>query len=46
MYAYLNGKLAFKAPTYVVLDVAGVGYHVHISLHTYAQIKDTEQCKL
>ncbi|MGV3763592.1 Holliday junction branch migration protein RuvA [Parapedobacter sp.] len=46
MYEYLNGKLAYKAPTHVVLDVGGVGYHVHISLHTYAQIKDNEQCKL
>ncbi|MEC3880465.1 Holliday junction branch migration protein RuvA [Parapedobacter sp. 10938] len=46
MYEYLNGKLAYKAPTHVVLDVGGVGYHVHISLHTYTQIKDNEQCKL
>jgi len=46
MYEYLNGKLASKAPTHVVLDVGGVGYHIHISLHTYAQIKDNEQCKL
>ncbi|WP_257666094.1 Holliday junction branch migration protein RuvA [Parapedobacter tibetensis] len=46
MYEYLNGKLAYKAPTHVVLDVGGVGYHVHISLHTYSQIKDVEQCKL
>lgn len=46
MYEYLNGKLVFKAPTYVVLDVGGVGYHVHISLHTFSQIKDSEQCKL
>ncbi|HWK57779.1 MAG TPA: Holliday junction branch migration protein RuvA [Parapedobacter sp.] len=46
MYEYLNGKLAHKAPTHVVLDVGGIGYHVHISLHTYSQIKDNEQCKL
>ena len=46
MYEYLSGKLAYKAPTYVVLDVGGVGYHIHISLHTYAQLKDSEQCKL
>src|SRR5690606_36505135 len=46
MYEYLNGKLVYKAPTHVVLDVGGVGYHVHISLNTYAQIKDNEQCKL
>ncbi|MEH6307383.1 Holliday junction branch migration protein RuvA [Olivibacter sp. CPCC 100613] len=46
MYEYLNGKLAYKCPTYVVLDVNGIGYHVNISLHTFGQIKDREQCKL
>ncbi|GAA4780210.1 Holliday junction branch migration protein RuvA [Olivibacter ginsenosidimutans] len=46
MYEYFNGKLAYKCPTYVVLDVNGVGYHIHISLHTFSQIKDKEQCKL
>src|SRR5690606_26139057 len=46
MYDYFNGKLAFKAPTHVVLDVGGIGYHIHISLTTYSQIKDQEQCKL
>ncbi len=46
MYEYLNGRLAYKAPTHVVIDVGGVGYHVHISLHTFSQIKDSEQCKL
>ncbi|MDM8176816.1 MULTISPECIES: Holliday junction branch migration protein RuvA [Olivibacter] len=46
MYEYLNGKLAYKCPTYVVLDVNGVGYHVNISLYTFGKIKDCEQCKL
>lgn len=46
MYEYFNGKLAHKAPTHVVLDVGGIGYYVHISLHTFSQIKDQEQCKL
>jgi len=46
MYDYINGKLAFKSPTHVVLDLGGIGYHVHISLTTYAQIKDLEACKL
>lgn len=46
MYEYFNGKLVYKCPTYVVLDVNGVGYHIHISLHTFGQIKDKEQCKL
>ncbi|GHE23798.1 Holliday junction ATP-dependent DNA helicase RuvA [Sphingobacterium griseoflavum] len=46
MYDYFNGKLVFKAPTHVILDVAGIGYHIHISLTTYSLIKDQENCKL
>lgn len=46
MYEYLDGKLVFKAPTHVILDVGGVGYYIHISLTTYSQIKDSEHCKL
>lgn len=46
MYEYFNGKLAYKAPTHVVIDVGGIGYYVHISLYTFSQIKDQENCKL
>ncbi len=46
MYEYLNGKLVFKAPTHVVIDVGGIGYYVHISLYTFSSIKDQENCKL
>lgn len=35
MYAYLNGKLAEKAATSVILDVNGVGYQIQIPLSTY-----------
>lgn len=46
MYDYFNGKLAFKAPTHVILEVGGIGYYLHISLTTYSLIKDQENCKL
>ncbi|TCV15147.1 Holliday junction DNA helicase subunit RuvA [Sphingobacterium alimentarium] len=46
MYDYFNGKLVFKAPTHVILEVGGIGYHIHISLTTYSLIKDQENCKL
>ena len=46
MYEYFNGKLAYKAPTHVIIDVSGIGYYVHISLYTFSQIKDQENCKL
>ncbi|MBC7758438.1 MAG: Holliday junction branch migration protein RuvA [Phormidesmis sp. FL-bin-119] len=46
MYAYIDGKLVFKCPTYVVIDAGGVGYHINISLNTYAALEDAERCKL
>ncbi|WP_343305604.1 Holliday junction branch migration protein RuvA [Chitinophaga niabensis] len=46
MIAYLNGKLAYKSPTLLHLDVNGVGYEVQISLHTWSQIQHLETCKL
>jgi len=38
MIAYLDGVLAYKEPTYVIIDVHGVGYAVHISLQTYSTL--------
>jgi Holliday junction DNA helicase RuvA len=35
MIASLTGRLAFKAPTYLILDVQGVGYEVFIPLSTF-----------
>ncbi|HLR00353.1 MAG TPA: Holliday junction branch migration protein RuvA [Sphingobacterium sp.] len=46
MYEYLRGSVITKAPTYVVLEVGGIGYYVHITLSTYSQIKDVDECKL
>lgn len=46
MYDYIEGRLAFKSPAYVVIDAGGVGYHINISLNTFSRIGDTEKCKL
>ncbi len=46
MIAYLNGRLAYKDPTYVIIDIQGVGYEIKISLNTFSKIKDKESCKL
>ncbi|PWG81013.1 Holliday junction branch migration protein RuvA [Pararcticibacter amylolyticus] len=46
MYAYIDGKLAFKCPAYVIIDAGGVGYHINISLSTYSKLQDSERCKL
>jgi Holliday junction DNA helicase RuvA len=46
MISYLKGKLVFKDPTYVIIDISGIGYQVKISLQTYSKIKDEEQTML
>lgn len=46
MYEYIDGKLVFKCPAYVVIETGGIGYHLNISLHTFSLIKDQERCKL
>ncbi|WP_443944953.1 Holliday junction branch migration protein RuvA [Pedobacter sp. AW1-32] len=46
MYAYIDGKLTFKNPTYVVIEAGGIGYHINISLNTYSALGDSERCKL
>jgi holliday junction DNA helicase RuvA len=46
MINHIDGKLTEKTPTYAVIDCAGVGYLLHISLHTYSKIGDQERCRL
>lgn len=36
MITHLSGKLVEKNPTEIVVECGGVGYLVHISLHTYS----------
>lgn len=46
MYAYLDGKLTFKSPGMVYLDVNGIGYEVYISFNTYSEIQNLDKVKL
>lgn len=43
MIAYLEGKLRHKAPDYIILDVHGVGYCVHVPLSTFYELPDSGQ---
>lgn len=42
MITQLNGRLVSKTPTTLVIDCGGVGYEVHISLHTFGQLPEDE----
>lgn len=46
MISYIKGKLSVKAPTHVILEASGIGYHIHISLNTFSKISDDENIKL
>ena len=46
MITHIQGKLTEKNPTHVVIECNGVGYILHISLHTFSQIPDNELLKL
>jgi Holliday junction DNA helicase RuvA len=46
MIGHLNGKLVDKNPTDLVIECAGVGYEVKISLHTFSAIGSDESIKL
>lgn len=41
MIAFIEGRIEEKNPAYLVISCQGVGYLVHISLHTYAAVPDT-----
>ncbi len=46
MYEYIKGELTEVAPTYAIVEAAGVGYHLQISLHTFSQIETLTEVKL
>jgi Holliday junction DNA helicase RuvA len=46
MIARLKGKPVELKPTELVVDIHGVGYHLHIPVSTYEKIKNREEVEL
>lgn len=46
MYEYISGKVAEATPAYAVIEAAGVGYFINISLHTYSEIEHLDEARL
>ena len=42
MITHLKGKLVEKNPTHVIIECAGVGYFVNISLNTFSKLTENE----
>ena len=46
MIEHLTGRLIEKHPTHLVIECAGVGYFVNISLNTFSALPDEEQLRV
>jgi len=46
MITHLNGRLVEKTPTYIVVECAGVGYFVRISLNAFSKLGNDEQIRI
>ena len=46
MYDYISGHISSINPASVVIDCNGIGFHIHISLHTFTGIQGKSQAKL
>jgi holliday junction DNA helicase RuvA len=46
MISYIKGAITYKNPTYIIVEAGGIGYHVNISLYTYAKIEKLETVQI
>lgn len=46
MYNFIEGKVDKIAPDHAIINAAGVGYHIHISLATFDAVKKTNPLRL
>ena len=46
MITYIKGNITHKSPTYIVVEAGGLGYHINISLNTYALVEKLESVKI
>ena len=46
MYEYITGTVAEITPAYAVIEAAGIGYFINISLQTYSEIENSQSAKL
>lgn len=46
MYEYIKGTIAELSPARVVIEAAGVGYDIAISLQTYSEIEQLTEAKI
>ncbi|MCS7036632.1 MAG: Holliday junction branch migration protein RuvA [Saprospiraceae bacterium] len=43
MYAYLKGRIAHRTASYLIVEVGGIGFRVHIPLSTYTALQGRDE---
>jgi holliday junction DNA helicase RuvA len=46
LITHIRGTITHKTPTYIVVEAGGIGYHINISLYTYAKVEKLEEVKI
>ena len=46
MFEYIKGVLVEVTPAYAVVECAGIGYYINISVNTYSQIASAKEVLL
>jgi holliday junction DNA helicase RuvA len=46
MFEYISGKLVELNPAYAIIDNGGIAYYVSISLQSYSNLTEVDECKL
>lgn len=46
MYEYIKGNLTELTPAYAVVEAAGIGYMINISLNTFSEVENLSEVKL
>ena len=46
MITYIKGTIAFKSPTYIVVEAGGIGYYINVSVNTFSRVEKLEHVKI
>lgn len=46
MYSYIKGTITELNPAYAIIEAAGIGYMINISLNTFISLKDKDDYKI
>jgi Holliday junction DNA helicase RuvA len=46
MFEYIRGKLVSRHPTHAVIEAGGIGYLLHITLHSYDRLREGEEVRM